>query len=341
MSTQSSPKYRPSSPSTAWIQIGLIAALLLGLLAFVSTYLKGIDYLPLIWSARLELAGKSSYGPEMQALFQQYYDNPDLVRGGFAYPLPAFWLGIPFAFLPDAIAKAIWCAVSLISVGLGLYLLKMPKAFFLFVPVLWGMSELQNSVILIGLSMIAIWAARQERWWLLAWLVVLVGGSKPQATLLCSGFLVFTLLQARQWKPLMVASLVLVGIPFLFEPNWPFAWLEAARRYNASIPYMWLFPWIPLGALLLWKRRFWPGLALIQAGLFPVILHHYALIPLILGYIDQQSSKRAWIAVVSSWVAIYLQTFLPAWLTLLLCYALPMFLLNWPWDTISRRKPSS
>jgi len=198
-------------------QLPLVLLLLAATVGAISSVLPGKDYRPLALAVRLLAQGKSAYGPEMTAFFLQAYDQR-FSGGGFAYPLPALWLMLPLAWLPDPLVKALWCIASVGSVLLGLHLLRMRPAMFLFVPVIWGVVELQNSVPLVGLLLIGIWAYEQRRWTLLAIIIALTIAAKPQTTLLISGFLAVQLLLAGHWRLLGLLFVLVVGLPFLVEP---------------------------------------------------------------------------------------------------------------------------
>lgn len=69
----------------------------------------------------------------MSVRFQDLF-HATLTSGGFAYPLPAMWLALSVAAVPEPATKSIWCALTLGSVLLGMLLLHLPRPPFLFVP---------------------------------------------------------------------------------------------------------------------------------------------------------------------------------------------------------------
>lgn len=316
-----------SNSQRRWLLSVLLVAVAVALGA-LGSLLPGIDYRPLIMAARLLAQGKSAYGPEMDAFFVQIYDAR-FAGSGFAYPLPALWMILPFAWLPDALAKALWCIFSVSSVFVGLYLLRMRPALFFFVPVLWGIAELQNTVPLIGLLMIGIWAYEQRRWNALAVIIALTIAAKPQATLLISSFLAFQTWRAGHWRLLTILIVLTIGLPFLFEPLWVVRWIDSARTYSRQIPAMWFWSWTPVGIWLCWRRQWWLGLALLQVALFPIVRHHYALLPLLAGYRDVQQPRQIWLVVACSWLSVGLAFIAPLWLTLVVGYLLPVIIVGW------------
>lgn len=319
---------QPTTPFRSQLVIVFFIAVLCLIVCLASQYITGIDYLPLIWAIQLETKGLSSYGPEMAALFQEYYDEP-YASGGFAYPLTALWLALPVAFLPESVQKTVWLLLSVGSIILGMKLLRMPASLFLFTPLIRGIAILQNSVLLIGLSLIAIWAMRQKRWPLLAWLTVLIGIAKPQTSLFVAIFFCIALFRAKAWKYLFIPTAIFVGVPFLIEPTWINSWLVNAQIYNRAVSQIWLWYWIPIALFCFWQKQFWPGIALLQVSFFPTLSQPYPLLPLLFAYIDIRSNRHAWIIVISSWSVLFFNQLLPFWLVLLLCYVVPLIWVVW------------
>lgn len=305
----------------------LIISIIIGciLLGVIGAYLPGIDHLPIIWALRIELVGGSAYGPEMAAMFQQHYDTlcRECGDGGFAYPLPAMWLALPAVGLPDMLARAVWCVLSVGSVALGLFLLRMRPVFLLFIPLWYGAIEMQVTVLLVGLTLIAIWSYRQQHWWLLGVLVALIGLSKPQTTGLFAIALALLMLRHYQWKPLLV-SVTILGITFVLEPSWLHQWLTNVSQYRANLQPRWLLMWLPIALIPAMHRRLWPTLSVVQLCLFPAVSHGYTLLPLLIGYSDLRKSWMAWCIVGSSWMMVFLQGSMPEWLLLGLCYFIPL-----------------
>ncbi|NOK58922.1 MAG: hypothetical protein GFH27_549301n50 [Chloroflexi bacterium AL-W] len=298
------------------------------LLGLIGAYLPGIDHLPLIWALRIELAGGSAYGPEMATMFQQHYNTlcHECGDGGFAYPLPAMWFALPVVGLPDILARAAWCVLSVGSVVLGLFLLRMRPVFLLFIPLWYGAIEMQVTVLLVGLTLIALWSYRQQHWWLLGVLVALIGLSKPQTTGLFA--IVFGLFMVRhhQWKPLLV-SVAILGITFVLEPSWLTQWLTNVSQYRSNLQPRWLLMWLPIALIPAMHKRLWPTLA-IELCLFPAVSHAYTLLPLLIGYSDLRKSWMAWCIVGSAWAMVFLQSHIPEWLLLGLCYFIPFGLVT-------------
>lgn len=297
------------------------------LLFVIGSRLQGIDFLPLVWALRLELTGGSAYGEEMAARFREVY-SPTLAAGGFAYPLPAIWLALPVAVFPEVVARGIWFVLSFGSVALGLALLRMPWPLLLFMPLISGLNELQVSVPLVGLLLIGLWAAREGRWWLVAAVVALTLGSKPQTTLFLAGALAVMALRAGQWRPLLITGLVVVGVTLVLDPLWPVAWLGAAARYSDAIPTMWLVAWTPAALYLLYRRRLWAGLAVLQVCVAPLVLYYYVILPLLLAFVDVRSHRRAWLVVACSWLSFPLAALGPRWITLAIFFLLPILVVN-------------
>jgi hypothetical protein len=322
----SSPKPLAAPRGRNRLALAALIACGAGLLFVIGGRLQGIDYQPLVWALQLELAGRSAYGAEMAARFQEVY-KPPLADGGFAYPLPAIWLALPVAALPEAAARGVWFALSFGSVALGMALLRMPWALLLFMPLISGLNELQVSVPLVGMLLIGIWAARERRWRLLAAIVALTVAAKPQTTLFIGGALAIISLRAGQWRPLAVAGAAVAGLSLLLEPLWPLHWLAAAARYRDAIPTMWLVAWTPAALFLLYRRRLWAGLAVLQVCAAPLAPYYYVLLPLLVACVDLPR-RRAWLVVACSLASFPLATLGPLWLTLGLFFLLPITAAN-------------
>jgi hypothetical protein len=303
-------------------------AAFIAIISIVSNYLPGLDHLPLIWAFQIELQGGSAYGPEMHSLFKRFFDEP-YASGGFAYPLTALWLSAPVAIFPAVLHKMLSCLLGAGSVVIGMRLLKMPLELFLFLPVLLSIYFVQVSLLIVGLCLIGIWAMRQEHWHLTAWLSVLLGIAKPQASLVIACVLAFQVVRAGQWKMLLLPSAILIGTPFLLEPSWFTSWLTTLSTYRGAIPSVWHFYWIVLAGILFWQRQFWPGIAVLQIALFPLITSPYVFCPLLIANIDLRSKLNVWMVVAFSWTINLLWGTTAYWLCVLIAFALPLFYIAW------------
>lgn len=317
-----------------WFKPQTVLSLLLfiSFFSFLSRYLPGLDYLPLIWAVQLEFQGGSAYGPEMQSLFKNVFYEP-YSSGGFAYPLTALWLAAPVAIFPAFLHKALSCLLAAGSIVIGMKLLEMPKELFLFLPVLLSIYFMQVSLLIVGLCLIGVWAMRQKHWHLTAWLAVLIGIAKPQASLLVACVLAFQVLRAGHWKAFLLPSIILIGTPFLLEPTWVTSWLAAVPTYREAIPSMWLFYWVIIAGVLFWQKQFWAGIAVLQIALFPLITSPYVLCPLLIAYIDLRSKLSVWVVVGFSWTIDFLVGSLPYWLSLLIAFGLPLLYIAWQAST--------
>lgn len=309
-------------------RIVLPVIIFISVFSILSIYIPGLDYLPLIWAFQIELQGGSAYGPEMQSLFNRFFGEPH-ASGGFAYPLTALWLSAPVVIFPSFLHKALSCMLGAGSIMIGMKLLKMPKELFLFLPVLLSIYFMQASLLVVGLCLIGIWAMRQERWQLTAWLTVLIGIVKPQASLVIACVLAFQVLRAGQWKAFILPSVILVGTPFLLEPTWVTSWLASLKAYREAIPNVWLFYWVILAGILFWQKQFWAGIAVLQIALFPLITSPYVFCPLLIAYIDLRSKLSIWIVIAFSWMINFLWGVLPYWLCILIVFALPLLYIAW------------
>jgi hypothetical protein len=252
----------------------------------------GNDYLQLHRALQLELEGKSGYGPEMDQYFRKVW--PQFAHISMAYPLPAMWLALPLLPLPEAALQPIFALLSLATVVVGMWLLRMPWPLLYFLPLLMAFIELNPVLSLVGLALIGIWAARERRWWLLGIIVALTVGSKPQGTLLFGAGLALIGLRAKAWPQLLLPGLVLAGVTWLLEPAWVQEWLVIVGRYGASVQAYSLLVWVPVALALL------------------------------VGCADLRSCRLAWLVVAGSWLVWLVEGVAAPWLSIGLCYVLPL-----------------
>ncbi|HEU5014617.1 MAG TPA: glycosyltransferase 87 family protein [Roseiflexaceae bacterium] len=292
--------YFRSSP--AWFKAALVM-ILLGCLAFIGAKVPGVDHLPLVWALHAELTGDSAYGPHLDVLFNETYSTicPPCATGGFAYPLPAIWLALPVAWLPANLTGVVWCIMSTGILLCGLTLLRMPPQMALFAPVWFGILQQQSTVLVVGLLLLGIWAAREQRWWLLGVIIALTGLTKPQTSILFACLFAIQLIQHRRWLPLLLPSAALLVSTSAIEPAWPLEWIKAAQRYNQALEPRWFIQWTALALLPLICRRRWTTLTIVQTCLFPVVANGYTLLPLLVAYVDIERRWLTWIVVIASW----------------------------------------
>ena len=286
-----------------------------------SWHYKGNDYLQLLYALQLELKGVSAYGPAMTALFQQTY--PEFIQIGMPYPLPAMWLALPLIPLPELVRHITWILLSTGSLWLGVYLLRMPEPLLFFMPILMNCLDGQPTMLLVGLCMIGIWAARERRWWLTALIVALTIASKPQATLILASIPAWMALRAGAWRQMLIMGAIFIGMTWLIEPTWVQQLLIVVMRYRANVSSVSVLLWLVMVPVLLILRAPLAAAAVIQVALFPISFK-YALLPLLVGYIDVKSYRVAWIAVICSWLLWSQGDFNWPWLDIGLCYVVPL-----------------
>ncbi|MEM8533700.1 MAG: hypothetical protein AAGF95_22850 [Chloroflexota bacterium] len=314
----------------------VIVLMTICVLGIVGIATPGYECELLRWALQIELSGGSAYGPEMQQHFDQTFPPP-LSDAGFAYPLPSMWLAIPTLWAPEIVEQAIWSILNLGLILLGIKLLRMPLQLIFFAPVLLATYIQQSTALLIGLLLIAVWAWRERRWWLLGILIALTIGAKPQVTLLTA--LTLTILAFRDggWRQVVICNVIVQGLTLLFAPMWIFEWLTAVERFRFYISPNWIPWWILVAFVMLVLRQFWGALALFQVGLFPTIFG-YMLLPVLIGYVDQRTHRFAWFAVACSWAMLFLADQEPLWLLTSVFYFTPL-LLNavWPIPTLQQK----
>ncbi|NOK59188.1 MAG: hypothetical protein GFH27_549283n351 [Chloroflexi bacterium AL-W] len=302
----------------------LIVFMTICVLGVIGIATPGYECGLLKWALQIELSGGSAYGPEMQERFNQTFPPP-LSNAGFAYPLPSMWLAIPALLLPDVLEQAVWSILNIGLILVGIKLLRMPLQLIFFAPILLATYIQQSTALLIGLLLIAIWAQRERRWWLLGILIALTIGAKPQVTLLTASALAILSFRDGGWRPVIICNVVVQGLTLLFEPMWIFEWLAAVERFRLYISPNWMPWWLAIALVMVVLRQFWGALALFQVGLFPTIFG-YMLLPVLLGYVDQRTHRFAWLAVACSWMMVVLADREPLWLLTSIFYFTPLLL---------------
>lgn len=218
------------------LAFALAAGLISGAVCYTTLFYSRTegDFFAALRMARDMLTGADPY---------RYATGPDLV----SYPLPAGMVALPFAWLPDPLASAVFMAVS--GGLLAWLLMRQGEA--------WPLGMLFSWPFVYALFF-AQWTPLIASLWFLpaALPLVLI---KPQSALplaLASGRLSRTGLGLA--AGLGILSLVLM-------PDWPWRWLAQVGGYQGFAPPLFSMPLGPLILLVLlrWRdRRAWLVLAL-------------------------------------------------------------------------------
>jgi hypothetical protein len=249
------------------------AGLLAGALAAyteVVTGPPGSDY-RVVWSAaRAVLHGIDPYGISANGLVPALADR-------FFYPLPAALFGIPFVWLPVALAAVCFAAAS----G-ALFMFALTREGFervpvvLSIPFIFASKISQTTPLVIGLALIPA----------LSGLALL----KPNlgAALVARS--------PRMLPILMCAAFLLIGLAFF--PSWPAHWLATVRSSTVhGAPFRTSVGAVGLLAILRWRRP--EARLLFMMTVVPHGLAFYDEIPL---WLVANSRREAMLLTFSSWI---------------------------------------
>jgi hypothetical protein len=171
------------------------------------------------------------------------------------YPLPGVLLGLPFSVLPFPWARALWAAV-----GAAVFVLAALRYGRGLLPALLSASFL-NSVVQGQWSPLLTAAAALPA---LSW----IWAAKPSV-----GAAMFAAYPNRR---AVIGGLLLIGIAFIAQPNWPVRWLDALRETNHVAPIVRPGGVVLLLALVRWRLpegRLLAGLACVPhtTGLYEAL----------------------------------------------------------------------
>jgi len=290
------------------------------------------DFYPLYYGGQAWLATGNAYA--LDAIIPPDRRNFQLYQIGNVYPFPAVLVALPFSLLPAQLAAVLW--VGLLSVGLvlALRLHDWPLWYLLYLPILEGLRIEQFTMFAVLFQILALWAWRERRPWLLA-LCCVLSLTKPNH----SFFLALALLVlAGNWRHFLTLAAPFFGASFALYPGWVFDWLPRLENSHAILqqPFLWglaLFaiPLFLLGDII-------GGALLLQFAMLPYPgIYSSASLPLsVIG--DRRS--RWLIALASLWV-IFGVTLGTGWATGL-ALVLPILALallrQWPqWGHVVRR----
>lgn len=196
------------------------------------------------------------------------------------YPLPAAFLAMPLAKLPDAVVGAVFIGVSSTLLTWGI--LRSGEH--------WRMLMLFSWPMLYAI-LFAQWPPLLCAIWFLP---------SAAALALCKPNIALPLvLTARPgWRPVLIGAAVL-AVSFAVKPDWPWVWLPQTRGYQGSTPPLLFLPFGPLVLLALpaWReRRAWLVLTM---ALMPQRMF-YDQLPLLLAANGKR--EQLWL-VAASWVS--------------------------------------
>jgi hypothetical protein len=271
------------------------------------SYATGVfDFYPLYYGAKAWLLNGNAYNlrPVVPAADQA----SSLFRIGNAYPLPAVLLALPFSFLSPTIAGMLWIGLLTAGLLLALRLADLSPWWAFSLPVLDGIRLEQYTILVVVMQIVAVWAWRTRRPWVLALCCALIL-TKPNQGLF---FVAIIVLLARNWRHMLVVQAIFWGGALLLDPNWIGEWLPTLEQYRSVS--QWPILWgLALAAIPLLLLRDWLGAAIaLQFLILPYPTSSaYAATAVPLTVLDQRRSH--WLNAFSySWL-IFLPLFGGAW----------------------------
>ncbi len=277
------------------------------------------DFYPVYFGGQAWLQVGNAYAT--QQIVPAYHQPWDLYRTGNMYPLPAILLGLPLSLLSPTLAATLWVGLLTAGVLLALRVSGFPLWWGFALPIVDGIRIEQYTILIIIAQILALWAYRERRPWVLAVCCALIL-TKPNQGLF---FVLVLVLLARNWRQQLAVNALVWGGSLLLDPYWIGEWLPTLDRYRQLThqPILW---GLALFAIPLLLMRQWLAAATIAQFLilpFPTA-STYAAGAVPLTVLDDPRSK--WLTLLSyAWIfpALF---FGPAWATAL-TILLPMVLL--------------
>ena len=233
-----------STPRAPFFSARFVAGSVLLVLAAVlwratRSYATGVfDSYPLYYGAKAWLHGGNAY--HLDPVVPLSHHGYQLFEVGNIYPLPAVLVMLPFSYLPPQVAGMAMVGLFTAGLLLALRLHRWPVWLLLYLPVAEALRIEQYTIVILILQIVALWALRERRLWLLACCCALIL-TKPNQGFF---FVLAMLLLARHWRHLLVASAALWGGVFLLDPNWVLEWVPRLVHHREMLqqPFYW-----PLG----------------------------------------------------------------------------------------------
>jgi hypothetical protein len=279
-----------------WMRdLALIGLIVAGVVLWRSFqhYPTGVfDFYPLYWGGKAWLATGNAYN--LAAVVPASHHGYQLFIIGNIYPLPAVLLTLPLTVLPPQAASLVWIGLLAAGVMLTLRLLDGPWWFVATLPIIEGVRIEQYTPAILAAQLLALWALRSRRYWLLGGCVAVML-TKPNQGLL---FALMLVLVSRAWLPVVTSCAVLWGGSLLLDPHWVVEWLPTLVHHHDVLHQTLLWPLALLALpLLLWRD--WISAAVLgQFALLPWS-GIYAASALPIGIFDAPLARWWWPA---SWL---------------------------------------
>jgi hypothetical protein len=193
------------------------------------------DFYPLYFGGQAWLQSGDAYN--LDIVIPPDRRDFQLFQIGNVYPFPAVLVTLPFSFLPPQVAAVLWTGLLSTGVVLALRLHNWPYWYLFGLPIVEGLRIEQYTTFIVIVQMIALWAWRERRPWLLA-LCCVVALTKPNHALF---FVIMLTFLAKNWYPLIVQGLAFFGLSFALYPTWVFDWIPRLENHHAILhqPFLW------------------------------------------------------------------------------------------------------
>lgn len=230
----------------------------------VQDYPAGLfDLYPLYYGGRAWLETGSAYA--LAAVVPASDHASQLFRIGNLYPLPAVLAVLPLTLLPPHVAGVVW--IALISAGLiaALRLYGGSYWYLLYVPLIEAVRIEQYTGLVVIAQIVALWALRERRLWVLAACCALIL-TKPNHGLL---FVIAMVLLSGSWPRVAAGAAVPWVASVALDRAWVGQWIAVLQRYQATFGAAILWPVGLLGLPLLLARDLIGAAVVLQFLLLP------------------------------------------------------------------------
>lgn len=161
-----------------------------------------------------------------------------LFQIGNIYPLPAVLLALPFSVLPPLAAGTLWLGLVTTGILVALRLNGWPIWLILYLPVIEGVRIEQHTAVVLLLQLLAYWAYRAKRPWVLALCCMLIL-SKPNQGFF---FVLVLFFLSRYWRQFLVMGAAIWGGSLVLDPNWIAEWIPTLFNHHNVLHQQILWP---------------------------------------------------------------------------------------------------
>jgi hypothetical protein len=244
----------------------MVVACACGIMFLRSTieYPTGVfDLHPLYYGAKAWQATGNAY--YLEPVVPASHHNQPVYRIGNSYPLPAVLIVSPLSLLEPQQAAIVWLGFLTVALLLALRLSGTPSWFVLFFPILNGLNLEQYTILILIFQILALWAWRERRPWLLALCCTLIL-TKPTQGLL---FVLVLAFLARNWRAQLIVTGSFWFSSVILDPNWLSEWLPTLAQYRevAQHPTYWGLAFFAIPLLLM--RDYIGGALMLQFLITP------------------------------------------------------------------------